>query len=114
MLCLANLDTSDYLGSIAVRDYQQNLEKLKTIIFGRKALIYPKKFIDIIFEYLKTGSFWADTSQIQEPEKIVNRHGILHGVFSQFENEELSLKYLILLDTLAFILVADRMATGTL
>jgi len=45
---------------------------------------------------------------------MINRHGILHGIFTQFESEELSLKFLMLLDSLIFILLSDRLATGSL
>jgi hypothetical protein len=103
------------LNHIGVADhYKANLNSLKALIFSRRVLLYPKKFINIIFEYLENGSFWSHTSQIHSPEKIINRHGILHGIFTQFESEELSLKFLMLLDSLAFSIFSDRLATGSL
>jgi hypothetical protein len=45
---------------------------------------------------------------------MVNRYGIAHGIFTGFECESISLKYLILLDSLSFVLLHDRMLVGSL
>ena len=59
--------------------------------------MFPRSVLDTIFDYLESGSFWKDTRTVKDPKSIVNRHGIAHGVFTGFECEEISLKYLILL-----------------
>ena len=105
---------SDYLDQYSTRDFQKNLDTLERLILSRNILLFPRKFINNIFEFLRSGTFWVDTDDIDDPTTMPNRHGILHGKFTQFETEELSLKFLILLDSLAFILVSDRMAMGTL
>ena len=36
------------------------------------------------------------------------------GVFTNFENRDIALKYLILLDSLAYVLLHDKLLAGTL
>jgi hypothetical protein len=51
---------------------------------------------------------------VTNPSQQVNRHGIAHGVFTEFETQEIALKYLALLDGLGFVLFHDRLVSGTL
>lgn len=44
----------------------------------------------------------------------MTRHGIAHGIFKNFENRDITLKYLILLDALAYVLLHDKLLAGTL
>jgi len=94
--------------------FQGNIEDLKKLIFSRKILMFPRKVFETIFEYLATGSFWKSTDTVHDPATTINRHGIAHGVFTGFECEEISLKYLILLDSLSFVLLHDKMLTRSI
>lgn len=106
----------DYLkeNKIDVKSYRENIDLLRNLLYSRKVLLYPKKILEIILQYLKDGSFTQRSSKIKDPQKQANRPGIVHGIFSGFESEELALKFLLLLDGLAFVLLSDRMALGKL
>lgn len=107
----------DYLkefGIVRVGDFIGCVRKLKDLVKSRKVLLFPREIFKTIFQYLENGSFWRHTTTIQDPTAQVNRHGILHGVFTKFECESISLKYLILLDLLSFVLLHDRMLTYSL
>lgn len=73
--------------------------------------MFTKEILDIILEYLKLGSFWTNTGNITNPRTQINRHGILHGLFKGFECKEISLKYLLLLDSLSLLLLQDKIIT---
>lgn len=88
------------------KGYVKCLEKL---ISSRKVLMFPQKSLKIIFDYLSNGTFWDDSNNISDPLTTINRHGIVHGAYTRFESKELSLKYLILLDLLSFVLLHDKM-----
>ncbi len=83
---------------------------MSELVFGGPS----EEIFRIMFEYLKDGSFWANTENIINPRIQINRHGILHGLFTGFESKEIALKYLLLLDSLAFILLHDKMVTFNL
>lgn len=108
----------DYLESHGVTPtggFQGYVDQLKGLVFSRKILMFPKNILDTIFDYLKTGSFWMkDSGSVHDPKSMVNRHGIAHGVFKGFECEGISLKYLIMLDALSFILLHDKMLTRSI
>ena len=76
--------------------------------------MFPSEVLEIIFDYLSNGSFWKKTDTISNPLTTINRHGIAHGIYTGFESEEISLKYLILLDLLSFILLHDKMLQNTI
>ena len=44
----------------------------------------------------------------------MTRNGIAHGIFKNFENRDIALKYLILLDSLTYILLHDKLLTEKL
>ncbi len=90
-------------------DFEKSVIQLRKILLSRKILMFRKDLLDVIIDFLATGSFWKPTGRISDPTKIVNRHGIAHGVFTGFESEEVSLKYLILFDALWFLLLHDKM-----
>jgi hypothetical protein len=96
------------------RQFRDALEQLKTIIGSRKLLLFPRTTLNAIIGYLEAGSFWSNTGVITDASIEVNRHGIVHGVFTGFECQDIALKYLILMDSLGFVLLHDRMASGTL
>ncbi len=104
----------DYLKSkgIARGDYRKNIAELKSLVLSREVLLYPKEILDVIVSELKDGSFTSASRKIKDIQSQVNRHGILHGIFSGFECRELALKFLILMDSLAFIILADKAGFG--
>ena len=89
--------------------YNNYVNNLKELILSRKVLMFPQEALEIIFDYLTNGTFWKNSDSIIDPSKTINRHGIAHGVYTGFESEEISLKYLILLDLLSFVLLHDKM-----
>ncbi len=102
----------DYLSECNQRTggtFKDKIETFKELIFSRKILMFPKQVFDTAFEYLNTGSFWENSYKIKNPSTTINRHGIAHGNFKGFECEEISLKYLILLDLLSYIILHDKM-----
>jgi len=94
--------------------FESCLVQLKVLIFSRKIMMYPKPFLEVLTDYLHTGSFLRETEKVTDPSTSVNRHGIAHGVFTGFENQEIALKYLALIDGLAFLLLHDRVVSGNL
>jgi hypothetical protein len=107
----------DYLtktGNTPKEGFIDCVKDLRALILSRKILMFPKNIMETIFDYLRDGSFWKDTSTVPDPQSIINRHGIAHGFFTGFECEEISLKYLILLDALFFILLHDKMLTRSI
>jgi hypothetical protein len=90
------------------------VRQLKGVLLSRKVLLFPKQVSEHVFKYLESGHFWSRSDSIADPSDSVNRHGIVHGVFTGFECEPISLKYLILLDSLAFILLHDKVLRGKL
>jgi hypothetical protein len=83
-------------------------------VLSRKVLMFPREIVDQIFTYIETGTFLTQTGNVNDPAKEVTRHGIAHGVFKNFENRDIALKYLILLDSLAYVLLHDKLLAGTL
>ena len=94
--------------------FKKCVEDLEKLILSRKILMFPSEVLEIIFDYLSNGSFWKKTDTISNPLTTINRHGIAHGIYTGFESEEISLKYLILLDLLSFILLHDKMLQNTI
>lgn len=106
----------DYLASCAVgvpSGFRDCVTALRKLALSRPVLLFDPDTLDAIFNFLETGSFWQSSQQVDQAE-MVNRHGIAHGSFTGFESHDISLKYLILLDALAFILLHDKMIANTL
>lgn len=107
----------DYLtqANVALRyRFESCVADLKTLVLSRKVVMFPQPVLDRIFSFIETGTFLTETAKIGDPSKEVTRHGIAHGVFKGFENRDIALKYLILLDSLAYVLLHDKLLTGTL
>ena len=105
----------DYLSDLKVAPkyrFESQLKQLKQLVLSREVLVFPRQIVSIIFDFLEAGSFLAETDSVADPKSQVNRHGIAHGVFTGFESSVLALKYLVLLDGLALVLLQDRMLTG--
>jgi hypothetical protein len=107
----------DYLDAAGVAHrykFESCVKDLKTLVLSRKALMFPREVLDEIFTFIETGTFLTETGKVNDPAKEVTRHGIAHGVFKNFENRAIALKYLILLDALAYVLLHDKLLAGTL
>jgi hypothetical protein len=106
----------DYLTAAGV-DHRYRLEScvedLRRLVLSRKALLFPRKVLDLIFEFIADGPFLAETKNINDPAVQVTRHGVAHGRFMGFEGRDIALKYLILLDALSYVILHDKLLTGT-
>ena len=90
------------------------VDQLRTLVFSRKVLLFPSPVLELILNFLKTGTFWSGTANIRDPRQQVNRHGIVHGVFTSFEARDIALKYLVLMDALALVILHDRIVSDVL
>jgi hypothetical protein len=90
------------------------VEDLRRLVLSRRALMFPRRVLDLIFEYIADGPFLAETDDINDPAAQVTRHGVSHGRFTGFESRDIALKYLILLDALSYVILHDKLLTGTL
>lgn len=107
----------DYLtqANVAHRyTFESCVEDLKKLVLSRKVVMFPRPVLEQIFTFIATGTFLIQTDKVNDPAKEVTRHGIAHGVFKNFENRDIALKYLILLDSLAYVLLHDKLLTGKL
>jgi hypothetical protein len=107
----------DYLTAAGVAPryrVESRVEDLKSLVLSRKVLMFPRSVLDRIFTFIETGSFLSETSKIKDPATEVTRHGIAHGIFKNFDNRDIALKYLILLDALAYVILHDKLLAGTL
>lgn len=107
----------DYLTSSNIKPesgFVDCVKQLKDLTLSRKVLIFPVDLLNSVFGFLESGSFWKYTGSVSDPSQKVNRHGIVHGTFVGFESESISLKYMILLDALGFVLMHDRVIAGEL
>lgn len=94
--------------------FESCVDDLNTLVLSRKIVMFPRPVLDQIFTFIETGTFLTETGNVVDPSKQVTRHGIAHGIFKNFENRDIALKYLILLDSLAYILLHDKLLTGKL
>jgi hypothetical protein len=108
---------NDYVGSaggtVASR-FRDTVTEFKRLIESRKLLLFPRFALTQVVDFIDGASFWNNTGTISNPQQEVNRHGIAHGVFTAFETQELALKFLLLLDSVAFILLQDQLIRGVL
>src|SRR3989338_3644452 len=103
-----------YLTTAGVTPDRNFVTQLKNVVLSREILMFPRDVLDIIFGFIETGPLLWHTSLISDPGQEVNRHCIAHGLFTGFETRDMALKYLILLDALALVLLHDKMLTGKL
>ena len=107
----------DYLlvaGESSESGFKDMVSQLGALVFSRSILLFPAPVLELILGFLKTGTFWRDTAKIDDPRHEINRHGIVHGAFTDFETRDMALKYLVLLDALALLILHDKMVSGTL
>ena len=107
----------DYLAAAAgLHRYRLEscVQDLKSLVLSRKVLMFPRPVLDIIFAFLEDGPFLTETTNIRDPAVEVTRHGIAHGRFIGFENRDIALKYIVLLDSLAYVMLHDKLLGGTL
>jgi hypothetical protein len=100
-------------GSVASK-FRDTLSEFERLIESRKVLLFPRFALNLVVDFIESGSFWNNTSTITDPRQEINRHGIAHGVFTGFETQELALKFLILFDCVAIILLQDQLIRGVL
>ncbi len=108
---------SDYLRTVGEEPksrFKEMVSQLRTLVFSRKVLLFPSPVLELILGFLETGTFWQNADSIDDPKQQINRHGIVHGVFTGFETRDVALKYLVLVDALALLILHDRIVTGTL
>lgn len=99
------------LGQQPRRKFQENLQIFREAVTTRRLMLYPKRMLDIILEFIESGTFWAQSKTVADPRMEINRHGALHGAFVGFESQEIALKYLTLMDGLSMVLLHDMMLT---
>jgi hypothetical protein len=87
---------------------------LRNLVLSRRVLMFPRAVLDIIFTFIADGSFLAETTGIRDPAVEVTRHGIAHGKFVGCENRNIALKYIVVLDALAYVILHDKLLAGTL
>ena len=107
----------DYLSTVdeATKDgFKDMVCQLRELVFSRRVLVFPSSVLELILGFLETGTFWKNTASIDDPTQEINRHGIVHGSFTGFEARDIALKYLVLVDALALLLLHDRIVSGTL
>ncbi|MDW5265362.1 MULTISPECIES: hypothetical protein [Acidobacteriaceae] len=94
--------------------FRDHVNEFLRLIQSRKLLLFPRYALTEVVDFIDSGTFWNNTSTVTNQQEDVNRHGIAHGVFTGFETQELALKFLILLDCIAFILLQDQVLRGVL
>jgi hypothetical protein len=82
-------------------------------VLSRRLMLFPKHLLDLILGFIERD-LMKNTDDVVDPGQQVNRDGIAHGIFAGFETRDIALKYLILLDSLAFVVFHDRLVAGTL
>ena len=92
---------------------ESSVGDLKQLVLSRRVLMSPRRVLDIIFSFIEDGPFLAETTGL-DPATQVTGNGIAHGRFVGFENRNIALKYIILLDALAYVILHDKLLTGTL
>jgi len=97
----------DYL-AVAAGQHRYRLESCvhdrKSHILSRKVLMLRRSVLDIMFAFLEDGPL-TETTKIRDPAVEVTRHGIAHGRFIGFESSDIALKYIVLLDSLAYLML---------
>jgi hypothetical protein len=107
----------DYLkkcGKTVPAHFQEVIKVFKDTCSSRKVLLYPKEIFEVILDFIDNKAFWKHSTQVKDVRVEINRHGIAHGSFVDFECKEISLKLLILFDALAYVLLNDKIAVGDL
>ena len=107
----------DYLraaGAAPKKRFGAMVRQLEKLVFSRKVLLFPSPVLNLILDFLSSGTFWKTAADIGDPTQEVNRHGIVHGVFTSFQAKNIALKYLVLVDALALVMLHDQVVSGTL
>jgi hypothetical protein len=90
------------------------IKAFKDICLSRKIMLYPREVLEVILDFIDNKAFWKPSVKVKDKRVEINRHGIAHGTFTDFECKEVSLKLLILFDGLAFVLLNDKIVSGDL
>jgi hypothetical protein len=90
------------------------IKSFKEICLSRNIILYPKEVLDVILDFIDKKAFWKPSRYVRDVRVEINRHGISHGAFTDFECKEISLKLLILFDGLSYVLLNDKIVSGDL
>ena len=60
--------------------FREALNEFRDLILSRKVLLFPKFTLDLVLDFIDSGTFWNKTATIGDTQSEVNRHGIAHGV----------------------------------
>jgi hypothetical protein len=106
----------DYLLENGVKPGSSFLDivpQLRKMMLSREIILFDRKYVDTVFSFLEKGSFWEKTAKINNPKEMINRHGIAHGIFFDFDSKIIALKYLILLESLCYLILHDKIIQNT-
>jgi len=104
----------EYLDTCEIKTSRAGfLRQFRERILGHGYVMFSEQLLDLILGFIERD-LMADTTTVEDPGRQINRHGVAHGIFAGFESRDISLKYLILLDSLAFVVFHDRLVDGTL
>ena len=99
-------------GKKPARDFNCVIEQFSSILLSRKATLYPIAVFRAVIDFLRETTFWKHSGSVKHPQSQLTRNGVLHGIVTGFECEELSLKAFMLLDSLAHVLWHDYIVSG--
>jgi hypothetical protein len=100
-------------GTTPPRGQKPTLAAFRHQITSRKIILFSPTLLNTILDFIEQ-SFLGATESIHSPNAQINRHGLLHGVFNGVESEEIALKYLVLFDALAFVILHDKLVTNSM
>jgi len=88
--------------------------QFEILLTSREISFFSPIVIKEIIKFLTTSTFRKATTDIKDPTTDISRHGVVHGCYVNFENRELSMKLLILMDGLTFLILHDQIVSGLL
>ncbi len=109
-LLVAYLDELEV--STSKTPFKSLVDKFRRQILDRAVLLFPRELVEIVLGFIRDGSFWATSASIGNPDREINRHGIVHGAFTDFESHVVSTKFLLLIDALCHVVLHDRIVRG--
>ena len=89
------------------------MRQFRDLVLSRPFMMFSVSLLDLILGFIERD-LMRDTDDVADPALQVSRHGVAHGIFGGFETRDIALKYLILLDALAFVVFHDRFVDGKL
>jgi hypothetical protein len=83
----------DYLGSCGTAPnyrFESCLNQLRERVYSQPIMMFPREVLEAILGFMQKGTFLTETAMVTNPSQQVNRHGIAHGVFTEFETQEIA------------------------